>query len=590
MWADELDDSEDLEGYVRSYWQDDYAVDDVNGGLLDIEKVRAAREEEIEFMKSRGIWREVPAQECWDKTGRAPVTVKWVDTEKLGGHIRSRLVARDFRAKGEKDREDLFAATPPLELLKAQLSRAASKEGRKVLVIDVKKAHLYPLCEVDAYIELPEEAGARPGTCGKLVHWLYGFRPAAQAWEGHYAANLESIGFVRGKASPVAFFNAEADISCLVHGDDFTFVGGDESSQYVESKMKEWYEVKVKARLGNGPRDDKEVDVLGRIVRCTPEGFEYEADPKHRAKVMDALGFDHNTKGLSVNGRVEEPTEGEAELEAGEVTSFRALAARMNYLAQDSPDLQFAAKEVCRDMARPSRSSWRKLKVLARFLLERETVIWKFAWQEGEPELTLYSDSDWAGCRRTRRSTSGGAVKLGGHCVKTWSSTQAPIALSSAEAEYYAMVEACTRAMGLRTMLCEIGVKTSGPIFLYSDSSAARSFASRRGLGRMRHMEVRHLWLQSAVAGQEVLVRRVSGDDNPADLLTKYLSVREVCCRLCRLSLQWIGRNRITIAAEGGCQQMALNSNLNKELSRFQPQPRCWATPKSCNLAGVVPA
>ncbi len=180
-WADEIDDPEDLEDYIRNYWRDDYAVDDVNGGLLDIMKVREARAEEIEFMKSRSIWREVPIQECWDKTGRAPVTVKWVDTEKLGGQIRSRLVARDFRARGEKDREDLFAATPPLELLKAQLSRAASEEGRKVLVIDVKKAHLYPLCEVDAYIELPEEAGAGPGTCGKLVHWLYGFRPAAQA-------------------------------------------------------------------------------------------------------------------------------------------------------------------------------------------------------------------------------------------------------------------------------------------------------------------------------------------------------------------------------------------------------------------------
>ncbi len=370
--------------------------------------------------------------------------------------------------------------------------------------------------------------------------------------EGHYAANLGSIGFVRGTASPVAFFNAELDISCLVHGDDFTFVGGDESSRYVESKMKEWYEIKVKARRGSDPQDDKEVDVLGRIIRCTLEGFEYEADPKHRVKVMEALGFDHNTKGLSVNGRVEEPTEGEAELEAGEVTSFRALAARLNYLAQDSPDVQFAAKEVCRDMARPNQGSWRRLKALARFLLERETVIWKFAWQEGEPELALYSDSDWAGCRRTRRSTSGGVVMLGGHCVKAWSSTQAPIALSSAEAEYYAMVEASTRAMGLRTMLREVGVKTSGPIFLYSDSSAARSFASRRGLGRMRHMEVRHLWLQSAVAGQEVLVRRVSGEDNPADLLTKYLSVREVCRRLGQLSIQWIGRNRLTIAAEGG--------------------------------------
>jgi hypothetical protein len=100
------------------------------------------------------------------------VTVKWVDTEKLGVVVRSRLVARDFKTMGEREREDLFAATPPLELLNAQLSRAASKRGRKVLVIDVKQAHRNPNCEAEVFIELPSEAGAIPGMCGKLVRWL----------------------------------------------------------------------------------------------------------------------------------------------------------------------------------------------------------------------------------------------------------------------------------------------------------------------------------------------------------------------------------------------------------------------------------
>jgi hypothetical protein len=481
--------------------------------------------------------------------------VKWVDTKKLGGVVRSRLVARDFKTKGEKEREDLFAATPPLELLKAQLSRAASKRGRKVLVIDVKKAHLYPRCEADVYIELPQETGAEAGMCGKLVHWLYGFRPAAQAWENHYAGNLESIGFVRGRASPVSFYDSKSDVSCLVHGDDFTFVGEPDALSFVEGKMKEWYELKVKARLGDGPEDDKETDILGRIVRCTAAGFEYEADPRHRQKVVEALGFSEKTKGLSVNGRVEDLAEELVELEAAECTPFRALAARLNYLAQDAPEVQVAAKEVCRDMAKPNQDSWRKLKILARFILERESVVWSFEWQdEVDLVLRVFSDSDWAGCRRTRRSTSGGAIMLGGHCLKTWSSTQAPIALSSAEAEYYAMVEAATRALGLRSMLEEVGIGLSGAVELWSDSSAARGFASRKGVGKMRHLEVRHLWLQSEVSGQRVLLRRVAGEANPADLMTKYLGAKDILKHLKCLSIRWISRNRITVPAEGACQ------------------------------------
>jgi hypothetical protein len=559
-WADEFENEEpeDLEAYAREFWNEEYALDDVHGGLLDIGKVREARSEEIEFMKSRSIWKEVPIHECWFKSGKAPVTVKWVDTEKLGGVVRSRLVARDFKAKGEKEREDLFAATPPLELLKAQLSRAASKRGRKVLVIDVKKAHLYPLCESEVFIELPPEAGAGPGMCGQLVHWLYGFRPAAQAWESHYSKNLESIGLVRGRASPVSFYDPAADVSCLVHGDDFTFVGERAALDLIEGKMKSWYELKVKARLGEAEGDDKETDILGRIVRCTKDGFEYEADPRHRKKILEAFGLEEGSKGLSVNGKVEDPVEEPLPLEAVDCTQFRALAARANYLAQDAPDLQFAAKEVCRDMARPTLNSWKKLKVLARFVLSREAVRWHFGWQdEAEVVLAVFSDSDWAGCRKTRRSTSGGVLLVGSHCLRTWSSTQAPVALSSAEAEYYAMVDAATRAVGLRAMLLELGVVCHGPTELYSDSSAARGFAARKGLGKMRHLEVRHLWLQAEVSSHKVVLRRVAGEANPADLMTKYLGAKDVLKHLKALNLRWISRSLTTTAAEGGCQDVA---------------------------------
>jgi hypothetical protein len=203
-----------------------------------------------------------------------------------------------------------------------------------------------------------------------------------------------------------------------VHGDDLTFVGAQEGLDFVEKKMKERHELKVNARLGDGLQGDKETDILGRLVRCTPAGFGYEADPRHRCKVLEVLGFSEKKKGLSVNVRVEELAEELVELEAAEGKSFRALAARLNYLAQDSPEEQFAAKEVCRDMARPNQDSWRKLNLLARFILEREAVIWMFEWQGSEAELRVYSYSDWAGCRRTRRSTSGGALMMGGALSK----------------------------------------------------------------------------------------------------------------------------------------------------------------------------
>ena len=74
------------------------------------------------------------------------------------------------------------------------------------MLIDAKKAHLNPKCNEDVYIELPEEAGEESHVCGKLVHWLYGFRKTASAWEDHYAGLFEDVGFVRGDACGVVFY------------------------------------------------------------------------------------------------------------------------------------------------------------------------------------------------------------------------------------------------------------------------------------------------------------------------------------------------------------------------------------------------
>ena len=61
--------------------------------------------------------------------------------------------------------------------------------------------------------------------CGKLVNWLYGCRPAAQAWESFYARRFEEEGFKRGDACGVVFFHEGRDVAVVCHGDDFTILG-----------------------------------------------------------------------------------------------------------------------------------------------------------------------------------------------------------------------------------------------------------------------------------------------------------------------------------------------------------------------------
>ena len=111
----------------------------------------------------------VDKAECMAKTGKQHLSTRWIDTDKSHGQgvmkVRSRFVARDFKKRGERDREDLFCATPPLEILRVLVSLLVTKSPmdrgrfRKMMFIDVKKAHLVPVCNEDVYIELPAEAG-----------------------------------------------------------------------------------------------------------------------------------------------------------------------------------------------------------------------------------------------------------------------------------------------------------------------------------------------------------------------------------------------------------------------------------------------
>ena len=163
------------------------------------------------------------------------------------------------------------------------------------------------------------------------------------------------------------------------------------------------------------------------------------------------------------------------------------------------------------------------LKHLGRYLLGRKRVETRFHRQRrSKSHLRTYTDSDWAGDVGNRKSTTGLIVLRGNHLLRHTSSLQATVALSSAEAEFYAMTQGAAYTLGTQSYFRDWQVELT--IACYSDASSGLSFASRRGLGRMRHVETRFLWLQERVALKHLRVTKVGTDDNPSDMLTKQLT------------------------------------------------------------------
>ena len=106
----------------------------------------------------------------------------------------------------------------------------------------------------------------------------------------------------------------------------------------------------------------------------------------------------------------------------------------------------------------------------------------------------------------------------GCHLIRSLSKTKSNIALSSAEAELYAMATAASDGLGAKAVSSDFGTPTD--VFLHADASAAIGVAQRKGLGRIRHLDTQALWIQDAVREKRSTLLKVPGAENPADLMT----------------------------------------------------------------------
>jgi len=506
------------------------AFDDVSGEELSSREVMRARLKELEYIRKKGVWKKITRRRA-KELGIKIIKTRWIDVNK--GDERNPLHRSRFVGKEFNDGKDatLFAATPPLEALRLLVSEAATDDGghhRKVIMInDVARAYFEAKATRQLCVELPEEDKTEEDhyedRVALLLKSLYGTRDAALNFQKEITELMVSIGFVQGKYNVCTYYHPRKNLRTMVHGDDFATAGGEEEVRWLKKKLEERFELKT-IIIGSGEGEVREGRILNRVIRCTEKGWEYEADQRHAEYLVRAMNL-QDAKAVSTAGEEDKPwkqQEEEVELDAAQSTEYRALAARANYLAVDRADIQFAVKELCKSMAKPTVGDKRKLKRLARYLVGRPRLVSRYDWQERQGELTGFSDSDWAGCKRTARSTSGGAIMAGGHLLKSWSSTQRSITLSSGEAELVAAVKMSAELIGMTQLTADWGLDYRGRVFV--DSSAAIGVAQRKGNGKLRHVRVGTLWIQEKVEDGDLDISKVRGEDNPADAMTKNVS------------------------------------------------------------------
>ena len=138
-------------------------------------------------------------------------------------------------------------------------------------------------------------------------------------------------------------------------------------------------------------------------------------------------------------------------------------------------------------------------------------------------------------------------MKHGFHVVKSWSTTQAVVALSSAEAELYSLTKGASQTLGVISLLKDFGIQENATI--HTDASATIGIVHRQGLGKLRHLNVQYLWIQDKVKNKELKVTKVCGKENPADMLTKHVPAHDVEWHLASNGM-YASRDRARIAPE----------------------------------------
>ena len=152
-------------------------------------------------------------------------------------------------------------------------------------------------------------------------------------------------------------------------------------------------------------------------------------------------------------------------------------------------------------MSAPRVSSQRGIKRIVRFLAHRPRLVWKYDFQPEPEEIVVFSDANWAKCSRSRKSTSGGCVMYGTHLLRSWSKTQGTIALSSGESETLAAIRGGTEALGMLSLLHDLGVDITSTLRL--DASAALGILQRKGVGKIRHLDVGGLCSRKGGSGAD---------------------------------------------------------------------------------------
>jgi transposase InsO family protein len=486
-----------------------------------------AMNEEIKSMKDNNVWDLVPLPE-----GVKPIGCKWIfktkrDSKSDVEKYKARLVAKGFTQKEGIDYKETFSPVSSKDSFRIIMALVAHF-NLELHQMDVKTAFLNGNIDETIYMLQPENfvSGDPKNMVCKLKKSIYGLKQASRQWYFKFHQVIISFGFEMNLVDDCIYhkFCGSKYIFLVLYVDDILLASSDMGLLHETKKfLAKNFEMKD---LGEASF------VLGiQIHRDRSRGILGLSQKSYIEKVLKRYGMQDCKPGDTPVAKGDKfslnqcPKNDFEKREIHKIPYASVVGSLMYAQVCTRPDIAYITGILGRYLSNPGIDHWKAAKRVLRYLQRTKDYMLTYR-SLANLEIIGYSDSDFAGCQDSMKSTSGYIYMLAGGAVSWKSAKQSLIASSTMAAEFIACYEASNHGVWLQNFVTGLRIvdDIERPLKLFCDNKSAVLYSNNnRSSSKSKHIDIKFLVVKERVQSGQLSIEHIGTNSMVADPLTKGL-------------------------------------------------------------------